>query len=151
MYKNDNNWRKVQNYLPLPNRLHDDIAPEEQFLRLKDGNHIHVDLYSPPNPTAIVILLHGVGGNGRLLSFLAVPLWESGYKVICPDMPLYGYSRYSETITYDTWVTDACEITEHYAKENLPLFLFGLSAGGMLAYQVSCLSSAVWGVLTTCI
>lgn len=151
MYKSDKVWRKVQNYLPQKNRLHKEIEPDESFLLLRDGNRIHLDIYSPPCARATIILLHGVGGNGRLLSFLAVPLFQSGYKVVCPDMPLYGYSEYTGTVTYATWVRDALEITEHYAREELPMFLFGLSAGGMLAYQVACKASAVRGVLVTCI
>lgn len=151
MYKNDHVWKKVQNYLPLQNRLYANIEPEEQFLQLRKGNLIHLDVYSPSSPKGTVILLHGVGGNGRLLSFLAVPLFKSGYKVICPDMPLYGYSEYTGTVNYDTWVQNAAEITEHYAEEKLPMFLFGLSAGGMLAYQVACQVSGIRGVLVTCI
>jgi len=151
LYKNDHVWKKVQNYLPLQNRLYTNIEPEEQFLQLRKGNLIHLDVYSPSSPKGTVILLHGVGGNGRLLSFLAVPLFKSGYKVICPDMPLYGYSEYTGTVNYDTWVENAAEITEHYEEEKLPMFLFGLSAGGMLAYQVACQVSGIRGVLVTCI
>ncbi|WMC93462.1 alpha/beta hydrolase [Kineothrix sp. MB12-C1] len=151
MYKKDDVWRKVQDYLPLDNRLCSDTEPEEIFLHLKDGNRIHLDIYSLLNPKGIIILFHGVGGNGRLLSFLAVPLFKSGYKVICPDMPLYGYSEYTGTVNYDMWVKDGLEITEYYAKEKLPMFLFGLSAGGMLAYQVACQAPSIRGVLATCI
>ncbi len=151
MYENDPTWRKVQDYLPAQNRLCAEIEPDEQFLELNNGNRIHVDIYNPRNPKALIILLHGVGGNGRLLSFLAVPLFKSGYKIICPDLPLYGYSEYIGTVNYDTWLADAHEIAEYYAKEKLPMFLFGLSAGGMLAYQVACCTPAIRGVLVTCI
>ncbi len=125
--------------------------PEERFLDLSDGNRIHLDVYSPESAKATIILLHGVGGNGRLLSFLAVPLYRSGYEVICPDLPLYGYSESIGTVAYDTWVKDSLEIAGNYAEKALPLFLFGLSAGGMLAYQVACETPAIRGVLATCI
>lgn len=151
MYKNDQTWREVQKYLPSQNRLSSETEPKECFLELNDGNCIHIDIYSAVDPKATIILFHGVGGNGRLLSFLALPLFNSGYKVICPDMPLYGYSEYKGTVNYDTWVENACEIAEHYTKEKLPVFLFGLSAGGMLAYQTACQVSAIRGVLVTCI
>lgn len=141
----------MQDYLPIQNRLTPDIQFEEQFIQLSSGNKIHVDVYMPSKPKATIVLLHGVGGNGRLLSFLAVPLYQSGYKVICPDLPLYGYSEYSGTVTYQTWVSDALEITQLMIAEGLPVFLFGLSAGGMLAYQVACKAPLVKGVLTTCI
>ncbi len=151
MYKNDLVWRKVQDYLPPQNRLSIEIEPKEYFLKLNNGNRIHLDLYSPRTPKATIILFHGVGGNGRLLSFLAVPLFKNGYQVICPDMPLYGYSEYKGAVNYDMWVTDAAEIAQHYTEEELPVFLFGLSAGGMLAYQAACQVPDVRGVLATCI
>ncbi len=151
MYKNDPIWRKVQDYLPPQNRLSTETEPEEHFWELNNGNRIHLDIYSPLSPKATIILFHGVGGNGRLLSFLAVPLFKNGYQVICPDLPLYGYSEYKGAVNYDTWVTDAAEIAQHYTEEKLPVFLFGLSAGGMLAYQAACQVPEVRGVLATCI
>lgn len=151
MYKNDSVWRLTQGYLPPQNRLDGDSMPKECFVELSDGNRIHLDIYSQKSAKATIILLHGVGGNGRLLSFLAVPLHKCGYEVICPDLPLYGYSEYSGTVTYDTWVADASEITKSYAERGGPTFVFGLSAGGLLAYQVTCRISSVRGVLATCI
>lgn len=151
MYQEDSVWRKVQRYLPPKNRLYPEALPTETFLQLKGGNRIHLDIYTPADPKATILLFHGVGGNGRLLSFLAVPLFKSGYQVICPDMPLYGYSTYTGTVNYNTWVENGVEIAVHYAKEKLPLFLFGLSAGGMLAYQVACQIPEIRGVLATCI
>lgn len=151
MYQDDPVWRKVQRYLPPQNRLCLEALPKEMFLQLKGGNCIRLDIYTPADPKATILLFHGVGGNGRLLSFLAVPLFKSGYQVICPDMPLYGYSMYKGAVSYNTWVENSIEIAAHYAKEKLPLFLFGLSAGGMLAYQVACHMPEIRGVLATCI
>lgn len=113
---------------------------------------IHIDHYKPTYPKGKIILFHGVGGNGRLLSFIALPLLKNGFEIICPDMPLYGYTRYSNPITYDTWVSCGSQIVKHYQKENsLPTFLLGLSAGGMLAYQVSNECSNIRGLIVTCI
>lgn len=151
MYQDDPTWREVQDYLPLQNRLTTPLEPEEQFVELSDGNRIHIDRYVPLNPKATILLFHGVGGNGRLLSFLAVPLYKRGYTVICPDMPLYGYSEHAGSVSYDIWVRNAVELTEYFTEAELPMFLFGLSAGGMLAYQAACQASAVRGVLVTCI
>jgi len=97
----------VQVFLPPKYRLNAKAEPEEHFLELNNGNRIHLDVYSPSEPKATIILFHGVGGNGRLLSFLAVPLLNNGYQVICPDMPLYGYSKYKGIVNYDMWVADA--------------------------------------------
>lgn len=87
-----------------------------------------------------------------MLSFIAVPLMKNGFEVICPDMPLYGYTRYKQTVTYDTWVSCGTRIVQHYQSENsVPTFLLGLSAGGMLAYQIACEINSVKGLIVTCL
>ena len=113
---------------------------------------IHIDHYKPDLPKARLILFHGVGGNGRLLSCIALPLARAGFEVICPDLPLYGCTRYTGDITYDTWVSCGAEIAKYYqGKDGLPIFLFGFSAGGMLAYQVACESRNIRGLIVSCI
>ena len=77
---------------------------------------------------------------------------KNGYEVICPDLPLYGYTQYSQTIPYSTWVSCGTEIVKYYQKtDNLPTFLFGLSAGGMLAYQIACECTNIRGLMVSCI
>lgn len=98
-----------------------------------------------------MVILHGVGGNGRLLEFIAVPLWMAGYEVICPDLPLYGLTKYKGTVSYEDWIRCGVYVCRKYARCDLPLFLFGLSAGGMLAYQVACKVPKVDGLIITCI
>ena len=141
----------MQLFLPKKNRLSKDTLPEEYYLPLNDM-HIHIDHYKISGPKASIILFHGVGGNGRLLSFIAVRLMKHGYEVICPDLPLYGYTEFSGKITYDTWVDCGREIVEHYQKQSENnIFLFGLSAGGMLAYQVAGECNNIKGIIATCI
>jgi alpha-beta hydrolase superfamily lysophospholipase len=150
-YENDTVWKKTQAFLPPRNRLTPETMPEEYYLPI-DGLRIHIDHYRAANPKTAIILFHGVGGNGRLLSFIAVRLAENGYEVICPDLPLYGYTQYSQSITYATWVKCGCAIAAHYREFcNTGMFLFGLSAGGMLAYQVACECDGINGIIATCI
>lgn len=150
-YKNDCFWIKTQSFLPEDNRLTPDTMPNEYFLSVS-GLDIHIDHYKPTSPRGKVILFHGVGGNGRLLSFIAVPLMKNGFEVICPDMPLYGCTHFSSPITYETWVLCGSKLVKHFQEENsLPTFLFGLSAGGMLAYQIANESSQIAGLIVTCI
>ncbi len=144
-------WRQVQAFLPETNRLTEETLPEEYYLPI-GGVKLHIDHYKTESPKATVIMLHGVGGNGRLLSFMAIRLARSGYEVICPDMPLYGFTEYSQAITYDTWVECGCKLVDYYQSvKGGGIFLFGLSAGGMLAYQVACGREDVNGVIATCI
>lgn len=150
-YEQDTIYAKIQEYLPQSYRLTKHDLPESDFVKILNMD-IHIDTYKTLQPKGRLILFHGVGGNGRLLSFIALPLMKSGFEVICPDLPLYGNTRFSQKITYDTWVSCAKEIVNFYQKnDNLPTFLFGLSAGGMLAYQVACECSNIKGLIFTCI
>jgi alpha-beta hydrolase superfamily lysophospholipase/GNAT superfamily N-acetyltransferase len=150
-YLNDSTWPKIQEFLPPPNRLSKETMPDEYSLPLS-GMKIHVDHYRVDSPKGTLVLFHGVGGNGRLLSFIAVRLAANGFEVICPDLPLYGYTKYSGRITYGTWVKCGCAVVSHYQEQGADnIVLFGLSAGGMLAYQVASECAGIKGVIATCV
>lgn len=155
-YEHDPVWVEAQSFLPEGNRLTASTMPDEYVLTLP-GADVHIDHYRPASPRARIVLFHGVGGNGRLLSFVAVPLMRHGFEVVCPDLPLYGHTRCEGVVTYDTWVTCGTRIVEHFqgvrgtGEGSPPLFLFGLSAGGMLAYQVACACDGVAGLIVTCL
>lgn len=150
-YDCDATWRNTQAFLPLSCRLTPESLPDEYYLSV-DTSRIHIDHYRVIKPKATLILFHGVGGNGRLLSFIAVPLMKNGFEVICPDLPLYGLTEYTGAIAYDTWVEVGKHIVFHYQSQGADnIFLFGLSAGGMLAYQVACVSMHIKGIMATCI
>lgn len=77
---------------------------------------------------------------------------KNGYEVVCPDLPLYGCTQYSQTITYDTWVSCGTELVKYFQRvDDLPTFLFGFSAGGMLAYQIVCECNNIRGLIVSCI
>lgn len=149
-YENDKIWRQIQEYLPIENQINDNNKPNEEWLDFSK-NIIHIDRYSKKNAKGIIIIFHGVGGNGRLLSFIALPLHKAGYEIICPDLPLYGHTICNRKITYSDWVDFGTYIAKYYQKENKPIYLFGLSAGGMLAYQVSCRLHNINGLILTCL
>ena len=150
-YGKDGYWKKVQEYLPEENRLTEACLPDEYFVGIGRFG-IHIDHYRVKEPKARIILFHSVGGNGRLLSFIAVPLMKQGYEVICPDLPLYGMTEYYGTVVYQDWVDCAAEIVMYYqTREISPTFLFGLSAGGILAYQTASGLPGIQGVIATCL
>jgi alpha-beta hydrolase superfamily lysophospholipase len=149
-YSDDITWKEMQKFLPNENQLTNVNLPSEYFLQI-NSFQIHLDHYKHENPKARIVLFHGVGGNGRLLSFIAVSLHKAGYEIICPDLPLYGYTQFSGNVDYQDWVNVGSEIVNHFSCDNDPLFIFGLSAGGMLAYQVACRCSSVKGIIATCI
>lgn len=149
-YRNNQIWQRVQNFLPQENRLTDKDMPIQEWIEM-DGISIHVDHYVPQKVKEIIVVLHGVGGNGRLLSFIAMPLCRQRYEVVCPDLPMYGHTVVNKTITYEDWVKTGAAIAEEYRQEGAPFFLFGLSAGGMLAYQTACRLKNVTGIMVTCL
>ena len=151
MYTNDATWKKLQAFLPEQNRISDFCTPTETLHAFGTMN-IHIDTYNEQNNNGItLVLFHGVGGNGRLLSFIAVPLAKRGYKIVCPDLPGYGYTEYDGRPTYQIWIDTGV----HIVREELPhckkLFVLGLSAGGMLAYNVACSVPNISGVIVTTI
>jgi alpha-beta hydrolase superfamily lysophospholipase len=150
-YEATDAWRTIQGFLPEENRITRDNRPEEAWWEWK-GNLIHLDRYPAPRSAVKIILLHGVGGNGRLLSFMAVPLRRAGYEVIAPDLPGYGLNRMRDTrFIYDDWIEMIVDLVEAERADGRPVVLFGMSAGGMLAYQVACLHEGVIGLVATCL
>lgn len=150
MYKNQETWKEISSFLPENYRISGDSSPSEIFIDWK-GNKIHVDHYPNPEADAKIILLHGVGGNGRLLSFVGVPLFRHGYEVLAPDLPGYGYSEVDKRkVSYHDWVELVVYLVDiETKKDERSVFLFGLSAGGMLAYHATSQNQKVRGVIAT--
>lgn len=152
LYKNQSQWKLVQSYLPVKFQLSEQFMPEEYFLNW-ENTKIHIDHYKHDKPKGTVIMFHGVGGNGRIVSPIASSLHQSGYEIICPDLPLYGNTQItdSQIVSYEDWVDCGCWLVKYYQSINRKVSLFGLSAGGMLAYQIACASEDIVSILLTCI
>ena len=147
MYTNDETWQKLQACLPERNRISISCAPSEMFSTF-DRTNIHLDVYNEHSNNGVtLVLFHGVGGNGRLLSFIAAPLAKRGYKVVCPDLPGYGYTEYEGIPSYKTWIETGVYIVQQELLHSKKLFVLGLSAGGMLAYNIVCLAHGVSGII----
>jgi alpha-beta hydrolase superfamily lysophospholipase len=143
-------WREIQSFLPSEYLLQPDQEPKEDWWTWR-GHKIHLDRFPNPNAKARVILLHGVGTNGRQMStILGAPLFRSGFETIAPDMPGYGVTNVAQgvTVTYDDWVWAASDlIGAELERDPRPIVLYGLSAGGMLAYHAGALNRKVKGVV----
>lgn len=128
-YKDNPFWKKFYSFFPEHNRLNDMCEPEEKYWEW-ESNQIHLEHDKNPQAKAKIIMLHGVGGNGRILSFMAVPLFKRGYEVLAPDLPGYGLSLVKDLVNYDSWIRMVDSfIDEETRKDNRPIILFGLSAG----------------------
>lgn len=149
-YESQKAWREVQAFLPKKLHFTGNYHPKEEWWEWR-GNHIHLDTFRNPSAKAKVILLHGVGTNGRQMSMLiGGSLAKDGFDVIAIDMPLYGETVVNPKmrISYDDWVTLGSDYI-HYelSKDSRPVFLYGLSAGGMETYHIACRNRKVRGIV----
>ena len=149
-YKTQSNWREIQAFLPKEFQLDRDHEPSEEWWQWR-GHQIHLDCFRNPASPVKVILFHGVGTNGRQMStILGSPLFKRGFETIAIDMPEYGMTRVAPgaLVTYDDWVQAGSDLIDaELAKDARPIVLYGLSAGGMLAWHVAALNKKVKGIV----
>ena len=149
-YAEQKAWKELQDRMPENYRLTQDQLPQEYFWQWKE-NQVHVDYYPRPNSPAKVILLHGVGTNGRQMSLvLGHPLAQAGYETMSLDLIGYGLSQYPKKskIRYEDWVQLVSDFVDTEAKkDSRPIFLYGLSAGGMLTLHVAMQNKNIKGII----
>ncbi|KAI8065612.1 Alpha/Beta hydrolase protein [Gongronella butleri] len=149
-YEQQQAWKQIQQF--LPKRLHFTAkhTPKEEIWEHR-GHKIHLDRWKNPNGKLRVILHHGVGTNGRQMSMLlGVPLHQAGFELVAIDMPGYGCTQRNKkaVVSYDEWVQIGCDFVDHeLTKDSRPIVLYGLSAGGMLAYHVAARNPKVKGII----
>ncbi len=139
-YQDQTAWQEIEQFLPAEFHIPKDQLPREEWWPWH-GNNIHLDTYRNPQARIKVILFHGVGTNGRQMSMiLGAPLARRGYETIAVDMPGYGMTQVAKgaTITYNDWVQAGSDLIDaELARDNRPIVLYGLSAGGMETYHVA--------------
>lgn len=144
-------WKKYQKFFPEELQINEKNLPIEEWWDW-DDYHIHLDRMSVINSKIKVILIHGAGGNGRLLAPYARMLQVHGYDVVSPDLPPYGlsYSDSLKPIDYDDWIKIITEFIQQEVKlDGKPIILLGASIGGMLAYHAASISKQVKGLIVT--
>ncbi|WP_050954394.1 alpha/beta hydrolase [Methylophaga frappieri] len=65
-------------------------------------------------------------------------------------MPTYAVTKDAEgkTVRYDDWMQAGSDLIDlELAKDDRPVFLYGLSAGGMLTYHVAAKNKKVKGII----
>lgn len=134
-------WRQLQQFLPERLRLSEAAHhPREEFWHW-NGSRIHLDRYPSPEAAAKVILHHGVGTNGRQMTLiLGRTLAERGWEVSSLDNLGYGMTEVAAGFTpgYIDWVQLVSDyLAYEKSRDARPIVLYGLSAGGMLAYHVA--------------
>lgn len=149
-YAEQTQWQAIQAFLPPEYRIDSTNAPQEEYWPWR-GHQVHLDRYANPAAAARVILFHGVGTNGRQMSTIAgLPLFRQGLETVAIDMPGYGETKVAAgaKVRYDTWVELASAFIDHERfRDPRPIFLYGLSAGGMLTYHAAALNGHVAGII----
>lgn len=139
-YKGQKAWKEIEGFLPEQLHYTEGYQPTEEIWNWK-GNKVHLDTFRNPNAPAKIICFHGVGTNGRQISMIiGGPLARDGFETITVDMPTYGVTEVNPDmlIRYDDWVQCGSDlIDEELKKDNRPIFIYGLSAGGMETYHVA--------------
>nr|WP_259144595.1 alpha/beta fold hydrolase [Tsukamurella ocularis] len=140
----------MQESLPPSYRLTPDTEPVEEWWEHR-GHRIHLDTYRNSEAPVKVILLHGVGTNGRqMTTILGRPLAERGFETIAIDMPSYGVTEvaHGALVRYDDWVHIGSDLVDaELAKDDRPVVLYGLSAGGMETYHIASINRRVSGII----
>ncbi|AGE79902.1 MULTISPECIES: alpha/beta hydrolase [Bacillus cereus group] len=149
-YSEQSAWREIQAYLPKKYHFTDNYHPTEEWWNWK-GHEVHLDCFRNKNAPVKVILLHGVGTNGRQMSMiLGGPLSKDGFETIAIDMPTYGVTKVKKgsVVKYDDWVDLASDYIDYeQQRDDRPIVLYGLSAGGMETYHVAAKNKKVKGII----
>jgi alpha-beta hydrolase superfamily lysophospholipase len=149
-YAEIDHWRKVQSFLPARMRMSEGREPTEEWWSWR-GAEIHLDRYAAPAAPLTVVLLHGAGGNGRLLAPFGLLLHGHGYEAVLPDLPGYGLTLAPpDLFVYDRWVDCVADLVEAETRRSgKPVVLLGMSMGGYLAYQATAQGRKAAGVIAT--
>lgn len=89
-----------------------------------------------PNPSGlpVVLLLHGLGVNASSWSLQFDPLIKAGFRPLAPDLPGFGESRYDgRGWTVKRVVAALADLLAGLGSG--PIYLVGISLGGMVAQQ----------------
>lgn len=151
-YRNRTYWKKYQSFLPEELKFNQNL-PDESWWIWK-GSHIHMDSIGNRDSNIKFIMLHGGGGNGRLLGSYGSYFTKQGYDYIAPDLPGFGLTipKKEHTKSYSIWVNLVNDlVNKESKKDNKKIILFGGSIGGLLAYNVACINKNVKGIIVTCL
>lgn len=143
-------WKRYQLYFPEALRSTAASTPREEWWRWR-GLDVHLDRMPAPAGGLKVIVLHGVGAYGRVMAPAAVLAQQHGYETVAPDLPGYGLTRVPpHSLDYDLWIDCVCDLIDaELARDAKPIVLFGVSLGGILAYQAAARSRKVVGLVAT--
>ena len=110
-------------------------ADYSRFMEV-DGVRLHYQEAGDPKAPPM-ILIHGFAASNLVWSKVFLELAESGYRVIAPDLPGYGYSGKPQHLDYT--ITSQAEVIVSFLKRleiDRAVFL-GSSYGGAIAATIA--------------
>lgn len=130
-------WRRVQPLMPAPMRTLG-REPVESCWAWRQAA-VHLDRYDVEDSPLAVVVLHGGGGHGRLLSSAGRMLADAGCSAVMPDLPGYGLTDAPAGMRrYDVWVALVADLVRaERERSGRPVALLGMSLGGKLAWDVT--------------
>jgi alpha-beta hydrolase superfamily lysophospholipase len=146
-------WRRIQALLPEQLQLELPGEPIEEWLTLGSFS-VHLDCWRRHGAPATLVLVHGGGGNSRLLAPYGVMAATAGYEVVAPDLPGYGLTQVPKkrALAYEDWRDTVAGVLEAQARHSeRPIIIFGMSMGGMLAYDATARTCIPNGLIATCL
>jgi alpha-beta hydrolase superfamily lysophospholipase len=150
LYSDLSEWRKYQAFFPTEMRCTPETTPTEEFWKW-NGLDVHIDRLAVPDAKFKVIVLHGAGAYGRVMAPAAVIARRHGFETVSPDLPGYGLTDVPrERFTYPLWVDCVSDLIDaEIERDGRPVVLFGVSLGGLLAYQAAARSKKIVGLVAT--
>ena len=152
-YNDQPYWRTIHHHLPSRLHLAGDALPQEEQWSWR-GHAIHVDRYPRPAASVKLLQLHGVGTNGRMMTtIVGAPLRDRGVEPISIDLLGYGQTsvKAGHNWSYTEWIDQVVEFMAYErTRDDRPIVLYGLSAGGMLAYHAAAIDGKVAGIVGMC-
>lgn len=148
-YQNNPSWKDFfpENSVPFFEK-----TVEERWI--PSGNtEIHLDVYVHGQASPTIIYCHGLSSCARMMGHVVKPLYEKGYNVICPDLVGFGMTvKPYGSGTIDEFVGNVIDVVG-YAKREFsgPIFLTGISLGGVLSYYTAARGADVNAIACLCL
>jgi alpha-beta hydrolase superfamily lysophospholipase len=147
-YSTSPSWTQYWEILHTRFGIRIERTPRETWRKIR-GHDVHVDVWEPEGRArGTLILVHGGGGNGRVLAPFADLAASLGWRALAPDLPGYGLTRPARGYRGDfgEWPAVVAQLAN---ETEGPVVLMGLSVGGMTAAFAAEEARRVDGVIAT--
>lgn len=146
----ERHWQRYAPLVPAVDQLREHPPAEERWAW--NGLSVHLDRLPVEQAPATLIVVHGIGGYGRLvIAPFGAFARAAGYEVVAPDLPGSGLTRCPRRrLDFPLWVDCLTALVERERdRADRPVVLFGLSLGGTLAYHAAARTPAVAALAAT--